>query len=130
MVTKDIQAENIVLNGEFRVRDANGENQFLVDNSGYVRARDIEVDYDIIPDYVFKEGYNLMPIEELEKYIKNEKHLPNIKSESDFAKSGKMSLSEMNTKLLEKVEELTLYTIQQQKQIDELKKLVQEIIKK
>jgi hypothetical protein len=66
----------------------------------------------------------------LEKFIQKEKHLPNIKGENEYEKNEGLSLGEMNLKLLEKVEELTLYTIQQQKQIDELKKLVQGLVKK
>ncbi|MBL7789905.1 MAG: hypothetical protein JNL75_08790 [Chitinophagales bacterium] len=113
---------NLTIEGEFRVRDINGKNQFLVDNTGFVRAREIKVDMQVIPDYVFKSGYKLMTLRDLEKYIAIHKHLPNIKGENEFNEKEGIGLGEMNMKLLEKVEELTLYIIQQQKEIDEIKK--------
>jgi hypothetical protein len=72
------------------------------------------------PDYVFKNEYQLMPLSELEFFIKTNGHLPDIPIESEVLKNG-FNLSEMNVKLLEKVEELTLYLIEQQKQINLLK---------
>jgi hypothetical protein len=116
--------------GEFKIKNAQNQNVFAVYQDGSVRARKTTVDLQPIPDYVFKEGYKLMKLEELENFITENKHLPNIKSEEEYQKEGGIDLGELNVKLLEKVEELTLYTIQQQKQIDELKKLVQEMIKK
>ena len=71
-----------------------------------------------------------MSISDLENYIKANKHLPNIKGENEYNESEGLSLGEMNLKLLEKVEELTLYTIQQQKELEELKKLVSTFVKK
>ncbi|MGY0407465.1 MAG: hypothetical protein ACWIPJ_03805 [Polaribacter sp.] len=72
-------------------------------------------------DYVFKNDYELMPLDELLNYISKYKHLPNMPSESKIAKDG-YSLHEMNLKLTEKIEELTLYTIKQQKELDKIKK--------
>jgi hypothetical protein len=78
------------------------------------------------PDYVFEEGYDLMSLEELDTYIDQEGHLPNVPSAEDIANHG-LNLSQFQMKLLEKVEELTLYTLHQEKalraqqrQIDEL----------
>ena len=59
---------------------------------------------------------------ELEKYISDNKHLPGIISSAEVEAQGDIDLGEINTKLLEKIEELTLYIIDLQKQIDELKK--------
>jgi hypothetical protein len=56
----------------------------------------------------------------LEKFIQKEKHLPNIKGENEYEKNEGLSLGEMNLKLLEKVEELTLYMIQLKKQNEDL----------
>lgn len=72
------------------------------------------------PDYVFKKEYNLLPLKEVEKHIKEKGHLPNIPSEKEVQEKGNFSLGEMTKKLLEKVEELTLYTIQQEKRIKAL----------
>lgn len=71
-----------------------------------------------IPDYVFKENYNLMPLENLKLFVKEKKHLPNIKSEQEYNNAGSIDLTELNLKLLEKVEELTLYVIDLQEQLN------------
>jgi hypothetical protein len=72
-------------------------------------------------DYVFEPDYDLMSIGELEEFIKENKHLPNIPNKDEVLKNGQ-DVGEINRLLLEKIEELTLYIIQQQKEIDELKK--------
>lgn len=63
------------------------------------------------PDYVFEEEYPLMPINELEAYIKANKHLPNVPSEQEVGNNG-VDLGEMNALLLRKMEEMTLYIIE------------------
>lgn len=73
-----------------------------------------------VSDYVFEPGYDLMPLEELGAYIEDNGHLPNIPSEAEYQQRGGVALHEMQVKLLEKIEELTLYTLQQQKLIDQL----------
>ena len=72
------------------------------------------------PDYVFDESYKLMSIDELSTFIKAEKHLPNVPSAVEFKKNG-INLSKLGFALLEKVEELTLYTVAQHEQIGTLK---------
>jgi hypothetical protein len=62
-----------------------------------------------------------MPLEDLEMFIAEKKHLPHIPSKDDLAKAGAIDLTEMQMKLLRKVEELTLYTLDQQKTIDDLR---------
>ena len=74
------------------------------------------------PDYVFANDYRMMSISELESYVNKHKHLPGIPSASEVEEKGSVDLGEMNTLLLQKVEELTKYIIDLQKQIDELKK--------
>lgn len=76
------------------------------------------------PDYVFEKNYPLRPLAEVKRFIDENKHLPNIPSAAQIEKEG-IQLGEMSKKLMEKVEELTLYILQQQEQIEELKKLVQ-----
>lgn len=70
-------------------------------------------------DYVFKKNYSLKSLEELEKHINENGHLPNIPSAEEVAKNG-INVAEMDAKLLEKIEELTLYSIEQNKQIKKL----------
>ena len=72
-------------------------------------------------DNVFSDHYKLQPLHEVEQFIKTYKHLPNIPSATEVNQNG-INLADMNAKLLEKVEELTLYILDQQKQIEELKK--------
>lgn len=74
-------------------------------------------------DYVFKDGYELMDLEELEHFVKQNNHLPEIPSEAEVKKKGMYDLHKMNMLLLKKIEELTLYTIDQKKEINELKQL-------
>ncbi len=71
-----------------------------------------------LPDYVFESDYTLMPIQDLEKYIAREKHLPKFPNASEIRENG-LNLTEFQLKLLEKIEELTLYTVQQAKTIKE-----------
>ncbi|MCP9770922.1 hypothetical protein EGI22_23710 [Lacihabitans sp. LS3-19] len=72
-------------------------------------------------DKVFDKNYKLLSLQEVSQFIALNNHLPNIPSAEEVVKNG-VSIDEMVSKLLEKVEELTLYTIQQQKEIDVLKK--------
>lgn len=80
-------------------------------------------------DYVFDKNYKLSKLNDLEYYIETNKHLPNIPSAEEVKDNG-ISVSEMTSKLLEKVEELSLYLIQQQKQIKLQQRQIQELQKK
>jgi hypothetical protein len=78
------------------------------------------------PDNVFEPNYNLLPIKELEQYILKNKHLPDVPTQNEISKEG-MDVYEMNAILLKKVEELTLYVIEQQKQIEQLENKIKNI---
>ncbi|CAA6812724.1 MAG: Unknown protein [uncultured Sulfurovum sp.] len=67
-----------------------------------------------VPDYVFEEDYKLMPLHELKTYISKNNHLPGVVSADEVGKAGVINLSGLQMTLLEKVEELTLYTLQQE----------------
>ena len=73
-----------------------------------------------MPDYVFEEDYPLMTLLELEAYIAREKRLPNVPSAREIKKQG-LNMSQFQMRLLEKIEELTLYTIAQGYEIEALK---------
>lgn len=77
------------------------------------------------PDYVFKKDYTLMPLTDLKEYINTNGHLPNVPTAEDVSLEGQ-NLGEINTILLEKIEELTLYLIEQQEEIENLKKMIHE----
>ncbi len=72
-----------------------------------------------VPDYVFEPDYELMPLDELRAFISREKHLPNVPSADDVKKEG-LNLSQVQMRLLEKVEELTLYTLKLDEQVKAL----------
>ncbi len=97
-----------------------GDVQLALNADGTIRAREVKVDLITIPDYVFSEDYDLMPLEELREFIDRHHHLPNVKSEAEFQKEGSYPLGEMNLKLLEKVEELTLYIIKLEERIEKI----------
>jgi hypothetical protein len=93
--------------------------------NGKVLAKEVHVctSPDCWPDYVFGENYKLMNLKELDAYVKANKHLPGVPSASEVEEQGDVDLGQMNAILLEKVEELTRYVIDLQKQIDEMKKI-------
>ena len=78
-----------------------------------------------VPDYVFATNYELRTLNELERYIQANQHLPNIPSAKQIEKDGQ-DVGDLQLKLLEKIEELTLYTIQQQKLLDNQQKQLAE----
>jgi hypothetical protein len=87
-----------------------------------VHAQEVKVDLSVPgPDYVFNSDYNLLTLEEIQTYIDKNKHLPEVPSAKEMEANG-VQLGEMNMLLLKKIEELTLYLLEQQKQISELKK--------
>lgn len=101
----------------------NNRNFLELDNQGQFVLNEFKIKYDNETqwsDRVFEEHYNLLSLKEVSDFIGVNKHLPNIPSAKEVVDNG-VSMNEMVSKLLEKVEELTLYTIQQQAEIDELK---------
>lgn len=86
--------------------------------NGTIHAKEVDVDVNIPADFVFKSGYKLMPLKDVEKYVKINSHLPEIPSAEEITKNG-FKIGEMQNKLLQKVEELTLYMIEQQKTINQ-----------
>ncbi|AEW02542.1 hypothetical protein A4D02_00865 [Niastella koreensis] len=90
---------------------------------GKIAAREILVtSSNNFPDYVFDSKYKLRNLSSLENYINQNKHLPNVPSAADVEKNGGIELGEMNRKLLEKVEELSLYIIEINKKVEKLEK--------
>ncbi|WP_350291581.1 hypothetical protein [uncultured Croceitalea sp.] len=87
---------------------------------GKVRAREMRVDQDTWPDYVFNKEYDLSSLKELKIHIQEKGHLPKIPSAKEVEAHG-IELGEMNKLLLEKIEELTLHLIQLSEEVDQLK---------
>jgi hypothetical protein len=88
---------------------------------GIVNAREVKVSLDNWSDYVFEPGYNLRKLSDVEDFILIHGHLPDIPSASTVIENG-VNLGEMDAMLLKKIEELTLYVIELQRQLDEIKK--------
>ena len=97
--------------GEFRVFGNVNATRFVVNGTWSLE----------VPDYVFKKGFSLTSLEETEKFVQKNHHLPEIPSAKEFKQDG-MNLAEMNLRLLKKVEELTLHMIEQNKRIKTLEK--------
>lgn len=90
--------------------------------NGTIRAKEVKIDLcEDLADYVFSPEYKLMPLFEVEKFVKTNRHLPEIPSAAEVKENG-LSMGEMQNKLLQKIEELTLYVIEQQKRIEQLEK--------
>lgn len=93
--------------------------------NGKIRAQEIKVETANWPDYVFAQDYTLEPLEETEKHIKEKGHLPGIPSAEEVKANG-VDLGEMNSKLLRKIEELTLHLIEKEKELNNQKQLLLE----
>jgi hypothetical protein len=89
-----------------------------LDVNGTIHSKEVKVDMNGWSDFVFKKEYNLPTLEEVEKYIADKGHLENIPSEKEVLQNG-INLGEMNAKLLQKIEELTLYMIEMKKENEE-----------
>jgi len=83
---------------------------------GKITAKEIEVKQEVWSDFVFKPAYKLKPLHEVEQFIQSNGHLPEIPTETEVKQNG-VNMGEMQSKLLQKIEELTLYVIEQQKTI-------------
>ncbi len=106
---------------EIRVGTTGGATGFIACIGGKLIAEEVRVELEASwPDYVFADGYNLMPLEQLKNEINQHKHLPGIPSAAQIEEQGGVDLGAMQTKLVEKVEELTLYIIQLKEQNDKL----------
>lgn len=101
--------------------------RYKLDVNGGIRAQEVVVETNGA-DFVFADDYQLRPLSEVEAFITENKHLPEIQSAQEMQENG-VSVSELQTKLLQKIEELTLYLIQQEETIQELRQEV-ELLKK
>jgi len=104
-------------NGSTPVKDL-----FKVGYDGILYAAEIKVQLPVsgaFPDYVFDKEYKLMPLAELDKYITENKHLPNINTAAEVKENG-LALGDMQVKQMEKIEELSLYIIAINKRLQEV----------
>lgn len=115
-ITNYVSRFNIM--GRVGIGTANPQADLAVE--GNILAKQIKVKTDIsVPDYVFEPDYNLKSLQELEEYVKINKHLPEMPSANEIGKKG-LDVAEMNLLLLKKIEELTLHLIEKDKTIKEI----------
>jgi len=120
---KNASWAHIYTDMRLRVKDENGNVGIGTPNpgawklavNGKIRAKEIKVETGWA-DFVFEENYNLPTLKDVENHIKEKGHLKDIPSADEVAKNG-IHLGKINSKLLQKIEELTLYTIKQGKEI-------------
>jgi hypothetical protein len=94
--------------------------QYKLSVSGIISATEVKVSTTPNSDYVFEPDYNLLPLQDVESFIQQNKHLPDIPSSEEFKENG-VGLGEMGDMLLRKIEELTLYMIQMKQEVEQLK---------
>ena len=110
-------------------KGGSGAQELVLDGSGNLTITgSLTTNAGSYADYVFRDDYELASLDEVEDFIQANGHLPNVKSEEDVEYGRKVDLSELSVKLLEKVEELTLYTIEQHKQLRAQEALNQELM--
>jgi hypothetical protein len=107
-------------NGTVGIGTTFRDNNFKLAVGGRIRAEEVRVDVGWA-DFVFEDDYYLRPLEEVENFIKQNKHLPDVPSAKEVEANG-VDLGKMESILLQKIEELTLYMIEQNKEIQNLKK--------
>jgi len=101
-------------------------NKYKLDVKGTIRTEEVIVCLNQGCDFVFEEDYELMGLKELEKFIKTNKHLPEVAPAAIMEAEG-INVSEMSAKLLQKIEELTLYILQQEKKMLDLQNQINEL---
>ncbi len=94
--------------------------------NGNIHAKEVKVDLIGWPDYVFYDDYKLLSLSELEEYINENGHLPNVPNAKEVEQEG-LELGEMSKIQQEKIEELTLYVIDQNKAIEKQRKEIEEL---
>jgi len=103
----------------------NNENETIINGNSIttdtVKSSKVIVDGEAldVPDYVFENNYKLKSLNEVESFIKKHKHLPEVQSAKEIEKNG-MDVVKMNLDLLKKVEELTLYMLEQEKKMNKM----------
>jgi len=119
----------LILGNNVGIGTSNPTSKLTVAGNIHSKEVKVTVDAGVVPDYVFADDYKLKSLQEIESYIKENKHLPEIPSAKEIEKNGLM-LAEMNMSLLKKMEEMTLYMIEMKKENEYLKNNQKELEKR
>lgn len=118
-----------LMNGNVSIGTLLDDPGSLLTVNGVIHAKEVKIDLTgALADYVFNKDYDLMPLNKVEEYVNANSHLPEMPSAAEVKEKG-MSIGEMQNKMLQKIEELTLYVIQQQKTIDSQNRKIDELSK-
>jgi hypothetical protein len=119
------KGNSYLIGGNVGIGTTNPDEKLTV--NGVIHAKEVKVDLSgSLADFVFKPDYKLMSLPQVEQFVKANNHLPQMPSAEEVAKNG-LSMGEMQNKLLQKVEELTLYVIEQQKTISQQQSQLKEL---
>ena len=121
-----INGSSIFLTGNTGIGTFNVPNDCMLSVNGKIRAKEIKVETGW-SDFVFEDDYDLPTLEAVEKFIKTNKHLPEIPSAKEVEENG-VELGKMHSKLLQKIEELTLYIIDQDKKMKNMEALIYQLM--
>ncbi|MFH6983760.1 hypothetical protein [Marinoscillum luteum] len=113
-----VERMRITSQGHVGIGTTNPDPNFKLSVNGSIRSKEVKVEANW-SDFVFYDNYELRTLEEVEKHIAENGHLPEIPSEAEVTENG-INLGEMNAKLLQKIEEITLYMIDINKQVQQL----------
>ena len=106
-------------NGNVRIGNGSGDPSNALEVNGIVRSKEVLVEITGWSDFVFEKDYKLMSLAEVEQFVKQHGHLPDVPSANEVEENG-IELGEMNALLLQKIEEMTLHLIELEKRIQEL----------
>jgi hypothetical protein len=128
-ITGNVEQMRIGANGNVGIGTTAISGNYKLSVEGTIRTRKVRVDAGTWADYVFESDYKLRPLKEVEQYIQQNKHLPEVPSAAEVKKEG-LDVGDNQALLLKKIEELTLYVIQQQKQLEAQQQKIETLEKK
>ena len=121
-----VGATQLVVTAEGRVGIGTATPTNALAVNGTIKAREVIVTSDNWPDYVFEAGYHPMPLDAVQRYIRDNGHLPDVPSERDVSAGG-VAVGQMQGVLLRKVEEMTLHLIELKNETADLRRRIQEL---
>ena len=123
----ELQSTSIKLNGKVGINTTNESDTYALAVDGGILTNEVFIkNVDEWYDHIFSKDYKLLSLSDLKRFITEHGHLPEVPSETEVTEEG-YNMVEMQGILLKKIEELTLYTLKQQEEIDMLKQTIEEL---